>query len=109
MGRTFVGSLLFGWGFLVIGANSGNDPYATTGDLYFGVTMVAVGLYLAGTGIYRARTTSSTVLPASAQRVERPGDAPAPGGGQASAPAGVVSSAHIGREMFVGLFVSVVS
>src|SRR5688500_16179327 len=107
MGRMFFGSLLFGWGSLVIGANSGGDPYATTGDLYFGFILVAVGVYLAGTGIYRARSMGSPVQPVPAQGIDPTGAARVHR--QQKAPAGVTSSPNIGREIFVGLFVSVVS
>lgn len=46
MGPIVVGSLIFGWGFLVIGAISGSDPDAATGDLYVGFVLVLTVSYL---------------------------------------------------------------
>jgi hypothetical protein len=107
MGRTFVGSLLFGWGFLVIGANSGSDPYATRGDLYVGFMLVLTGAYLAGTGTLRARARASAVTsPAEREPVRTPdGDDHQHG----QRPAEAATSPGVGREMMVGLFVSVTS
>lgn len=107
MGRIFVGSLLFGWGFLAIGANSGSDPYATKGDLYLGFVLVLTGVYLAGTGTLRARARASSVgSPAEREPVRTPDGADdQPGQG----PVEAASSPGVGREMMVGLFVSVMS
>lgn len=76
MGRVFVGSLLFGWGFLVVGANSGSDPYATTGDLYVGFVLVLTGTYFAGTGTLRARARASAVRSAASANPCEPPTAP---------------------------------